>query len=660
MCGIAGIVSRRSLSPEHKQAITALGAALQHRGPDGAGHVHGDCFALASRRLTVIDLVDGAQPIYNEDKSLVLVCNGEIYNHVELRAEIDAGHAGAGWRGHSDTETLLACIEAWGIAVTMRRCIGMFAIALWDRTERRLHLLRDRLGEKPLYYGRIGCTLLFGSELKALREHPSWRGDVDREALALFFRYGYVPSPFSIHRGVLKLPAGSWLTIGLTDLAKQELPPAQAYWSLVEVVRRGVESPFSGAENDAIDRLDALCRSAVSLQCVADVPLGAFRSGGVDSSTVVALMQAQASQPVRTFTIGFEEAGFDEAPHAQAIARHLGTLHTTAYVTARDALKIIPSLPVIFDEPFSDPSQIPTFLVSKAARRDVTVSLSGDGGDELFGGYVRYARTRRMQDALRRMPRMLRTGVSVALRRCPPAVLDVTAGSLERFMPGMSGTRPSIKALRVANVLSSPNERALYRHALSHWDDPYGLVQGACDTEPALPDGSDSPFHANSFEQWMMSVDAAMYLPDDVLTKVDRAAMAVSLETRVPFLDHRIVEFAFSLPLHLKMREGQGKWLLRRLLDRYVPRALVDRPKMGFGVPIGTWLRGPLRDWAESLLDPARIRREGYLDPGPVRLKWDEHLSGRSSNEFYLWDVLMFQAWLDAQSAGWAGRVDAG
>ncbi len=672
MCGIAGFIDTPCDKAEAELRATVLGMAdaLRHRGPDdgGAWVDAAAGVALGHRRLAVIDLSpEGRQPMPSACGRYVIVFNGEIYNFADLRRELAGlGHR---FRGHSDTEVMLAAISRWGVEPAVERFNGMFAFALWDRRERRLVLARDRLGEKPLYYGWTGGVFLFGSELKALRAHPAFRGEVDRDALALYLRHNYIPTPYAIYKGVFKLPPGTMLTVDPRNAGA--VPEPKPYWSARAAAERGVAEPYPWSEAEAADELDGRLREAVRLRMVADVPLGAFLSGGIDSSTVVALMQAQSGRPVKTFSIGFREAGYDEAEHARAVARHLGTDHTELYVTPEEAMAVIPRLPALYDEPFSDSSQIPTFLVSELARRHVTVSLSGDGGDELFGGYGRYLLCRDLWRRIGWLPAAGRRAVAAALaavagwmpavgpRGAAPRVPDgarpaprVPDGAfvrpdrlLSRYgRPGRVGD----KLRKLAEVLAADSPEALYRRLVSHWKAPDRVVPGAVEPPTALTDRrrwADVP----ELVARLMYLDTISYLPDDILVKVDRASMGVSLEARVPLLDHRLVEFAWRLPLAMKIRDGQGKWLLRQVLYRYVPKELVDRPKMGFGVPIGAWLRGPLRDWAESLLDERRLRQEGYFDPRPIREKWMEHLSGKHDWQYYLWDILMFQAWLEEE-----------
>ena len=651
MCGFTGYLDSRVTGEkgQHLTTLKNMADAIRSRGPDESG-VWSDESAgvgLAHRRLSIIDLSPaGHQPMCSASGRYVIAFNGEIYNHLALRSRLEANGEVGQWKGHSDTETLLAAIDAWGVMATLRMCVGMFAFVLWDQRHRTVTLARDRLGEKPLYYGWQGVAphacLLFGSELKALRAHPAFEGRVRRDALALYLRHNYIPAPYTIYEGIQKLPPASALTLSLDRPDGEMLQ----YWSAADVATGASGEHRSWQAPQAVDELDTLLRSAVAQQMVADVPLGAFLSGGVDSSTVVALMPAQAVRPVRTFSIGFGEPGYDEAVHAKAVANHLGTDHTELYVTARQAMDVIPLLPAMYDEPFADSSQIPTYLVSQLARQNVTVSLSGDGGDELFGGYSRYVTAHAMWNRLSAVPAPMRRLAACGITAISPQVWSAIFNALPfgRFK-GAFGD----KLHKGARVMSSNSIDALYLGLVSHWTDPAALViQGH---EPATQLTGHAPdLRGLGAIERMMALDMLTYLPDDVLTKVDRAAMSVSLETRVPFLDHRVVEFAWSLPMNLKLHDGVGKWVLRQVLHRYVPQALIDRPKMGFGVPIDSWLRGPLRDWAEALIDASRLRREGFLRPDPIRQKWAEHLDGSRNWAYHLWDILMFQAWLEAQS----------
>jgi asparagine synthase (glutamine-hydrolysing) len=569
----------------------------------------------------------------------VLAFNGEIYNHLGLRKTLALSGVASSWRGHSDTETLLACFEEWGLEETLQRAIGMFAFAVWDREQRMLTLARDRIGEKPLYYGWQGhgsqAAFLFGSELVALRRHPSFRAEINRDSLALYMRHNCIGGAHSIYNGIQKLQPGHWLTVS----AAAPEPKLHEWWSGAAVAAKGMIQPFAGTPEMAVDSLEVLLKDAVGQQMMADVPLGAFLSGGIDSSTVVALMQSQSQRPVRTFSIGFHEEGYNEAEHAKVVAKHLGTDHTELYVTPEQALAVIPKLPSLYSEPFADSSQIPTFLVSQLARQHVTVSLSGDAGDEMFCGYNRYQMTAGLWNKLSHIPRPLRQMAAGFITAVPPAAWD----KLGLVLP-MS--RLGDKLHKGAAVLGSRSVADLYRGMVSHWADPLRVVLGATEPTSVLTEAAPNLQGLNDVER-MMALDMLSYLPDDILVKVDRAAMGVSLEARVPFLDQRVVEFAWSLPLHYKLRHGVTKWPLRQVLYRHVPRELIERPKMGFGVPIDQWLRGSLRDWAESLLSESRLRQEGFFDPAPIRRKWAEHLSGQRNWQYHLWDVLMFQAWLE-------------
>jgi asparagine synthase (glutamine-hydrolysing) len=602
---------------------------LAHRGPDGEGMWNDPDggVLLVHRRLAILDTTNaGEQPMHSPCGQYVIAYNGEIYNHLELRRQLAEEGRAVNWHGHSDTETLIRCISAWGLKATLSRLVGMFAFALWDKKSRLLSLARDRVGEKPLYWGWQKGALLFGSELKALKAHPDFEGEIDRNALSLFLRHNYVPSPHSIYKGIYKLPPGHFLTVSAFE--SPNLAEPQPYWSVNEVVADGMREPFTGTDAGAKDILHQGLIASVKGQMLSDVPLGAFLSGGVDSSLVAALMQSQSSSPVRTFAIGFGDARYNEAQHASAVAKHLGTNHTELYVTAEDALNVIPSLPDIYCEPFADSSQIPTFLVTKMAKQQVTVALSGDGGDELFGGYTPYQFAPRYWRYLQKVPQALRSMSGNALSGLP--------------LPD--------KYLKLAGVMDAENREMFYRKVMSHWLNPDAIVLGGHEYPTALNDSFRWP-EVDSYEHWMMAMEAQMYMPEDILVKVDRAAMANSLETRVPLLDHRVMELAWRLPLHMKIRGGQGKWILRQVLYDYVPKELIERPKKGFSVPMADWLRGPLRDWAESLLDEKRLRNEGYFQPGIIRRAFAEHLSGKRDHSNRLWSILMFQAWLENQHA---------
>jgi len=650
MCGICGWLGDPVGGDE---LLGRMSGALLHRGPDSAGHWidFGQGIAIGHRRLSILDLSPaGAQPMHSACGRYVIAFNGEIYNHLDLRRELGAEGAAPDWRGHSDTETLLAGFAHWGLDETLRRSAGMFAIALWDRRERRLSLARDRLGEKPLYWGWAGQVLVFGSELKAMRQHPDFPHDVCRQAVAQYLRFGYVPAPLSIYPGVYKLEPGCILTIdGPPPVAapKSPLRPGEhhgslsirRYWSLNETIDSGAHSLFS-TEAEALATVDAALRSAISRQMIADVPLGAFLSGGIDSSLIVALMQAQSSRPVRTFTVGFENPTFNEAPFAAAVARHLGTQHTEVTITEAEARKVIPLLPEMYDEPFADSSQIPTYLVCTAARSDVTVALSGDAGDELFGGYNRYFWGPRIWRQLDWMPPPLRRGLGRAIATVPVAAWDRIG-----TMTGGRVTRPGDKAHRLAARLYDVRTMDdLYRSLVSEWPGER-MVTGLDGVGQTVLDDPLPEALGNDAAARMMAQDMRSYLPDDILCKVDRAAMAVSLETRVPFLDPDVLAVSARLPKEMKIRDGQGKWALRQILYRHVPRELIERPKTGFSIPVGEWLRGPLRGWAEDLLSEETLRRDGLIDPAPVRRAWAEHLSGRRDWSNRLWIVLMLMAW---------------
>jgi len=640
MCGITGFVTFR---PAEKAALEAqarkMSNAMAHRGPDGE-RVWADSeagFATGHRRLSIVDLSEaGAQPMVSADGRYVICYNGEIYNAEDLRAELSPFDIA--YRGHSDTEVLLEAWCRWGPRKTLEKLIGMFTICMWDRKERRMWLVRDRLGIKPLYWGKFGDLLLFGSELKALREHPGWPVEVDYDAVAAFLRLAYIPAPKSIYRGVQKLEPGTIL-----EIAPGQEPRIERFWSLEDVIERTSANRFAGNEDEAEEALSRLLGDAVKRRMIADVPLGAFLSGGVDSSSVVALMQQGESRPVRTFSIGFNEDGYDEAPHAKAVAKHLGTDHTELYVDSRTAQDVIPLLPHIYDEPFADSSQIPTYLVSQMTRRQVTVALSGDGGDELFGGYNRYLHGAALQSWLAGIPGFVKTGARGAIRSLSPGAWDqVFRAAPRRFRPPNAGN----KMHKLAGALQADGDQA-YKQFLTQWPDPNSLLHTG--TEPAfLTDRPCLKSLVPDYIERMQYIDAKTYMVDDILTKVDRASMAVGLEARVPILDHRVVEFAWSLPGSMKIRDGKGKWLLRRMLSRHVPDALIERPKMGFGVPIEHWLRGPLKAWANDLLSAKSLERNG-LNPAPIRARWDAHQSGRENHQYPLWTVLMLQSWF-AQS----------
>jgi asparagine synthase (glutamine-hydrolysing) len=644
MCGIAGYLGVPATWGNAAAVVEAMCQRMAHRGPDDSGTWidDGACLALGHRRLAIVDLSpQGHQPMVSHCGRYVLTYNGEIYNHLELRKSLGL-HP---WRGHSDTETLLACFGRFGVQQSLPKLTGMFAFAVWDREQRTLTLARDRMGEKPLYYGTLGSgEFVFASELKALRAHPRWVGEIDREALTLFLRHNCIPAPWSVYRGVSKLRPGEWLAVKANGQIERG-----TYWSTTDVAKESeVRRRDALPDSQAIDELDGLLGRVIYGQMLSDVPLGAFLSGGVDSSTIAAQMVRQSSSKIRTFSIGFDEAGYNEAEHAKAVAEHLGTDHTELYVTAGDALAVVPKLPMIFDEPFADASQIPTYLLAAMTREKVTVALSGDGGDELFSGYSRYRLAHDVWHQLNRFPLGLRRWAADRLLALQPGSLDAVARSLMKLVPrrrkiGNVGDKLHKFA---ANVLPADSAAGMYRSLISHWQNPASLVHGSSEPHTLVQQTADQNVSLGEVEL-MCLIDQLTYLPDDILVKVDRAAMAVSLETRVPLLDHRLVEFAWQTPMHQKIRDGQSKWLLRQVLYRYVPRKLIERPKQGFAVPLDLWLRGPLRDWAEALLEPRRLSREGYFNVDEVQQKWDEHQAGSRNWQYLLWDVLMFQAWLE-------------
>ncbi len=652
MCGIVGFLgrNRHGDGAGFTTLLEKMAFAIQSRGPDDFGSWADERHAigLGHRRLSIIDLSPaGHQPMPSASGRYQIAYNGEVYNHLDIRAELEAAGLAPAWRGHSDTETLLAGFDAWGIEATVRKAIGMFAFGVWDQQTHVLTLGRDRLGEKPLYYGWQGkgadAAFLFGSELKALREHPQFRGCVSRAALTLYCRSNYIPAPYSIYEGIYKLLPGALLEIS----HDRPDPKIWQYWSVAGAVATGKANPFAGTAEQAVDELDRLLKDAVRQQMVADVPLGAFLSGGVDSSTIVALMQVQSKRPVKTFTIGFNEARFNEAEHAKAVARHLGTEHSELYVTSEQARNVIPGLPQLYDEPFADSSQIPTFLVSQLARQHVTVALSGDGGDELFCGYQRYSLAAAIWRRVAMAPRPLRKAVALGLAGIPVSSWNVMAGLASPVLPArLRGLNWGDKIHKGAALVSSTSASDLYGSLLTLWRDPASMVIGGAVPPAWLDEELPAVGEVDDMSR-MMAWDMLSYLPDDILTKVDRAAMGVSLETRVPMLDHRVLEFAWRMPQAMKVRDSQAKWPLRQVLYRYVPKDLIERPKMGFAVPIGEWLRGPLKAWAEELLSESRLERDGYFHVGLVRQKWNEHQSGLRNWEHHLWNVLMFNAWAD-------------
>jgi asparagine synthase (glutamine-hydrolysing) len=615
---------------------------LRHRGPDDEGQWLDEVagIALGHRRLSILDLSPlGHQPMVSASGRFVIVFNGEIYNFAELRREEEG--RGTRFRGHSDTEVMLAVIERLGLVAATQRLVGMFAFALWDRERGELSLVRDRLGEKPLYYGVQGGTLLFGSELKALRAHPAFHGKLDRGAVALFLRHNYIPAPYSIYQGIHKLAPAM-----IARFSRPDVPPELTpYWSALSAAEAGLAAPFAEGDAAYLELLRTQLMETVRDQMVADVPLGAFLSGGIDSSLIVSLMQCQSVRPVRTFTIGFHETAWDEGGYARAVAQHLGTQHTELTVTPADLLAVVPRLPTMYDEPFSDSSQVPTVLVAELARQQVTVSLSGDGGDELFGGYSRYALGERVWQRVGGLPGPMRRAAAGALGIVPAAAWDRMLSPLGPRVPAGGSRRLTGDRLhKAADLLTRESFEHCYRDLVSHWRHPERVVSGSAEPSTALTDSRRWLNGAPPLAR-MMYLDSVSYLPDDILVKVDRAAMAASLESRAPLLDHRVFELAWRMPATLRSTNSGGKAALKRLLAPLVPPALTERPKMGFGVPIQSWLRGPLRAWGESLLDERRLREEGIFDPVMIRRRWSEHQRGTGEWHFLLWDVLMFQAW---------------
>jgi len=640
MCGITGFWRfNNKCNGNDENYIRRMTQVLSHRGPDDHNIWvdKNSGIALGHRRLSIIDLsIAGRQPMTSSNGQFVIVYNGEVYNAAEIRKELEK--QGSNFRGHSDTEVILEACASWGIENAVKRFVGMFAFTLWDTKQEKLHLVRDRVGIKPLYWGIINDLFLFGSELKSLREHPDWKPEIDRNSLAAYMRYCYVPTPNTIYQGINKLEPGTILTIG-----KEKQPRYTKYWQLSNVVEEAIKyRDRAQNESDVIEEFHNLLTDAVKNRMISDVPLGAFLSGGIDSSTVVSLMQANAASAIKTFTIGFGEQDYDEAQHAKDVATHLGTDHTELYVTANDSLQLIPGIPEIYDEPFADSSQIPTFLISKLTRQHVTVALSGDGGDEVFMGYNRYLFAHRLMKYLNSLP----SGARKFLGKRMHSVSNQLWPNLTKYLPGKQ-QHPQLgsKIQKVAELLST-GMPITYKGIISHWQDPVNIVKDSCEPKDVLEDMRILSTLSEQTEQ-MQFFDTLLYLPDDILTKVDRASMANSLEVRVPILDHRVLEFAWRLPGKYKLRNGESKWLLRQILYKYVPKELVERPKMGFGVPIDDWLKGPLRDWAESLIDESKMREQGYLNTIPIRKKWDEHINGKGNWKFPLWNILMFQSWYE-------------
>lgn len=650
MCGLAGFldVANDRDADELHHVVGDMARTLAHRGPDDQGTWvdPGAGIALGSRRLAIIDVSpDGHQPMRSASGRYAIAYNGEIYNARPIASALDRAGRSPEWRGHSDTEVILAAVEAWGLDDALDRFNGMFAFALWDADERQLHLVRDRLGIKPLYVSRFGTTVVFGSELRALRSHPDFRARLDRRWIDHYLRGTRMPTRRTVYDGVEKVEPGTHVTIH-----PDHEPKERVYWSALEEAERGHREPFAGGEVDAVDALHTLLRDSVSQRMVSDVPLGVLLSGGVDSSTVLALLQAASPQTVRSFSIGFPESGLDEAPDARAIAAHVGSDHTELYVTPDDIIDLIPSLPALCDQPISDPSYVSNYFAHRLARQHVTVVLTGDGGDEVFGGYHRHRWMPRVWSSVGWTPVGLRAKGAAAINAVPPATWDRAFAALEPVIPGRLRERsPGAKIQRLARWMGCASPEEMYGVLASRWDDETSLL---ADDDPET---ASEPFRMQHLEgdftllEQMLAHELVTYLPDGQLTKVDRSSMAVSVEARVPILDHRVVEFALRLPPSLKVRGETGKYALRQVLHRHVPRELFARPKMGFHLPLSRWLRGPLREWAEELLHEDRLRTEGILNPDAIRATWDEHQSEQRDRSDHLWTVLMFQSWLESQ-----------
>jgi asparagine synthase (glutamine-hydrolysing) len=651
MCGICGFYSKSLLS--FNNVINKMNVAISHRGPDSTGSWQDKNagIVLGHQRLSILDLsIAGQQPMQSSSGQYIITYNGEIYNHLDIRKKIKEINSNIIWQGSSDTETLVEAIDVWGIDSTLKKIEGMFAFGIWDKKNRNLTLARDRMGEKPLYFGWQGKAVnkifIFGSELKALKAHPEFSGEINRDAIALQLRHNYIPAPYSIYKDIYKLLPGHYLQLKENDLSKNLLPNPKSYWSSTASAIYGNNNQLTLSEKNIQIELEKYLKNSVKQQMISDVPLGAFLSGGIDSSTVAALMQSQSNHPVKTFTIGFSESEYDEAKYAKKIAQHLGTDHTELYVSSQFAMQVIPKLATIYDEPFSDSSQIPTYLVSQLTKQHVKVALTGDGGDELFCGYNRYILANNWWDKFSMMPLFLRKILAYGIKSISPNNWN----NFLKLLPGLSQhVNIGNKLHKGANVLETRKLSDLYYALSSHWQNPTETVINSKEPETFLTKLKPKLSGLNDYQK-MMALDLITYLPNNILVKVDRAAMSNSLETRVPFLNHKLIEYVWKIPYSLKFRNGQGKWILRQILNQYIPKNLTERPKMGFGIPLDAWLRGPLRDWAENLLNEKRLIQEGYFNPKPIRDKWAEHLSEKRNWQYDLWNVLMFQAWIDTNS----------
>jgi len=649
MCGIVGLLSLESCTNDfYHNVISAMASSMVHRGPDDSGRwVDASAgIALGHQRLAVVELsCHGAQPMLSHSGRYVISYNGEIYNHMEIRQRLQA-HCHAKFVSGSDTETLLAAIDAWGVVETLKSLNGMFAFAVWDRKDKILSLVRDRMGIKPLFYGLLDGHLIFSSELRSFHQYPGFKGEIDRLALDELLRYSSIGAPRTIFKGIYKLEPGTFITFNSEELKRLSALKPSYYWHLKEIAAQGLSHPHNYDEIELVDELERLLRSSIRGQMISDVPLGGFLSGGIDSSTVVSLMQAESSRPVKTFTIGFNEDSYDEARYASRVAKHLGTDHHELCLTIKDAQDVIPSLADLCDEPFGDSSIIPTYLVSCLARKSVTVTLSGDGGDELFGGYNRYIAGSSIWRRSKKIPNILSKSLRHLIYSLSPVQLNTLARIASKILPDARLPRaPEDKLYKIADILGINNIDDFYDTLLSRWPHSESLVIGLDTLASSHWQAAAEMDVANI----MMLKDQFGYLPNDILAKVDRASMAVSLESRVPFLDHRLVEFAWHIPLSSKIQNGIGKLPLRKVLDRYVPQELLDRPKVGFGLPIDDWLRGGLRDWAEALLDPLRIRDQGYMNADMVQRIWLEHINGRNNHQHLIWNILSFQAWYESR-----------